>query len=78
MSSDGNGCLFCSGGSAWLGPLLCFVVLGLLATIFLRNKQRIKDWVSRNQSWLVPFGDKLVSFLITTQIIVMLKINHER
>ena len=78
MSSDGHGCLVCSGGSAWLGPLLCFVVLGLLAAIFLRNKQRIKDWVSRNKSWLASFGDKLISFLITTQIIVMLKINHER
>ena len=67
-----------SGGSAWLGPLLFFIVLAVLGGAFVYNKERIKAWVSKNRSWLPSFGYKLIMILITTQIIVVLKMNHER
>ena len=38
----------------------------------------IKARVSRNKHWLPSFGYKLIVFLIAMQIIVMLKMNHER
>ena len=77
LSSE-TGCEHCSGGSAWLGPLLFSVVLGVLSLFLVRYKDQIKAWESWNRGWLNSLGERVVAFLITTQIIVMLKINHER
>ena len=77
MSAD-MGCQLCSDGSAWLGPLIFFVALGALCGAYVYNKERLKAWELRNRKWLTKFGFHFTQFLITTQIIVMLKINHER
>ena len=58
--------------------MIFFTVLAVLGGAFVYNKERIKVWLSKNQSWLPSFGYKLIMFLITMQIIVMLKMNHER
>ena len=77
MSSE-DGCQLCSSGNAWLGPLLFSVVVGILGGAIAWHKERIKAWESRNREWLANVGELGTMFLITTQIIVLLKINHER
>ena len=77
LSSD-EGCLVCSDGNAWLGPLLALVVAGIVCGVFVQYEEQLQVWHSQNKGWFSSFGDKGVAFLITIQIIVMLKKNHER
>ena len=56
----------CSGGSAWLGPLIVFGMLAVLSGVFVTYKERIKRWELKNRSWLPSFGLKLIGKLSDT------------
>ena len=41
-------------------------------------EERLKSWERLHRVFLRHFGENIVAFLIATQIIVVLKVNHER
>ena len=53
-------------------------MLAILGAAAARNKERLKSWERLHRVFLRHFGENIVAFLIATQIIVVLKVNHER
>ena len=47
--SETNGCVKCSVGNAWAGPLIVVLVLALLSTVTIVMKDRIKLFVETHQ-----------------------------
>ena len=47
--SETNGCLECSVGNAWTGPLIVVVIIALLAAVAITMKDKIKMFVETHQ-----------------------------
>ena len=60
----------------WLVPLLGLLACTVLCAVLVLSRARLVRWAARNKSWLPSFGEKLVIFITTMQIIFMLKLNH--
>ena len=57
-------------------PVLGLLGFAALCTGLVLSCKPIARWAHRNKSWLYKFGEKVVIFIITMQIIFTLKTNH--
>jgi hypothetical protein len=60
----------------WMAPVFGLLVLIAMCTALVLARQRIGKWTARNKAWLPNFTEKVVIFIITMQIIFILKSNH--
>ena len=51
-------------------------IICCLALAFALRSSLVKEWMRRNESWLPTIGEKFILFVITMQIIFILKDNH--
>ena len=60
----------------WVAPVLGLLAFAALCATLALSRTRIGRWAERNKSWLPNFSEKAVHFIITMQIIFILKSNH--
>mmetsp|Transcript_24999 Transcript_24999/g.57947 ORF Transcript_24999/g.57947 Transcript_24999/m.57947 type:complete len:1793 (+) Transcript_24999:178-5556(+) len=75
LDSSSGGCLECT-VQELVGPLIGFAVVGVGCTAIVLLRTWIARWAERNKRWLPQFGERLLLFVVTMQIIVILKFNH--
>ena len=60
----------------WVAPVLGLLAFAAMCATLALSWTRIARWTERNKSWLPTFSKKVVLFIITMQIIFILKSNH--
>ena len=60
----------------WVAPVLGLLAFAALCVTLGLLRTRLVRWAARNESWLPSFSEKVVLFIITMQIIFILKSNH--
>ena len=76
-SGGKGGCVACSEGKSWLGPVVGFVIFLFLGAALVVFKTKLHAFATQNRTWISKLSQKFVLFLVALQIVTVLKTNHD-
>lgn len=71
MSESEGGCVECSVGKAWLGPLLVMLMIMVLSAVGFRFREQALAWHERNEVKLIEWGHRGTVVFVTMQILLV-------
>mmetsp|Transcript_103767 Transcript_103767/g.298635 ORF Transcript_103767/g.298635 Transcript_103767/m.298635 type:complete len:448 (-) Transcript_103767:1131-2474(-) len=75
--SEYYGCLECTSGNAWLGPIVCVVVLLVCGAVVFVYRKKLKALYERHQDRAKEYSHRATMSLVTMQILVILNTTHK-
>lgn len=75
--SEYEGCLMCSIGNAWLGPLLVVIAMLLISAGLMLLKERALALYEKHKHKAEQYSQRLTAMFVTQQILVILNTTHK-